>query len=92
MGVHKCTPEDWNNFAQPSQKSNISFHDLKDENEMLCINGTDIYGHKVKTMLYGNGAHTPHRHLEIVYMPCMPKRFNESNTSECLMDDPTNAT
>lgn len=46
--------------------------------------------------LFGNSAHMPHRHMEIVYKPCVPKELNAENfknrTFDCLMEDSENQT
>jgi hypothetical protein len=60
---------------------------------MLCIDEVDEKFQPIKKKLYGNSATTPHRHYEIVYMPCSPVKRNASiyqnEETECLMDDPT---
>ena len=63
---------------------------------MLCIDEFDDKNKTTNVSLYGNSAHMPHRHIEIVFKPCVPQEltFNNSNknATECLMEDSKNKT
>ena len=58
----------------------------------MCMDEVDKNGKVINWKLYGTYENGPHRHLEIVYKPCVPRSINFQNETRCVMEDETNST
>ena len=77
IGVHTCTEDEWSEFYPPRAASLSHFNRLKADKEMLCLNKTDT-----DLNLYGPNENTPHRSIELMFLPVGCNETTENCTEK----------
>jgi hypothetical protein len=63
---------------------------MTQEGYMNCLTGNDVEGNKIPIELYGPDETTPHRRLEFLFRPCIPKQKSQDDDGVCTanLNDP----
>ena len=59
---------------------------------MFCMDDVDKNGKFINKKLFGTYEYGPHRHIEIIFKPCVPRSRAFSNETACIMDNYQNET
>ena len=73
LEYRKCTESDWDKFYLPSKKNEERVQDMKEKGYMHCLTGKTLAGVDADLNIYGPDETTPHKRLEFLYRPCIPK-------------------
>lgn len=68
LNMHKCTENDWSQFAEPARGQKDQLDAIKDDPErgMYCFDVDQMKGLKI----YGDEKNQNHSRLEILILPC----------------------
>jgi hypothetical protein len=79
--VKKCEPEDFKFFNPVTKGSKNKFDSMSTNGKSLCLEREDEFGNPYDFRIWGASETTPHRRLDISFMPCTPVVTSNSSTA-----------
>ena len=90
IGYHQCTEDDYAKFSTPIAGQEKFISNLKESNDLYCLDKTDPFGNPHDLNLYGSYKYGVTREISLLYRPCIPTTRTNTTENKCLIDDVKN--
>jgi hypothetical protein len=85
--IKRCEPDDFSYFSPSTKGSKNKFESMSTNGQALCLEREDEFGNPYDFRIWGASETTPHRRLDISFMPCTPVVTSNSRTACSIRDN-----